>query len=158
MGRCIFKTSQVKRCFEHAVAAKTWSMGYETELKPCPGLFIVHDTGVYLMSNGSPHDFLVADGPNAMRYVVYAEGTDPNLDKNYYDTARALVGGDDFGEIIPIDNIAEFRADLEHYEELAITVTPRAVSVGFLTPRVAEPAKKPAKKAAKKSNPVQQGS
>jgi len=36
-------------------------------------------------------------------HVVYAEGCDPKIDKDFYDVARDVVGGDDCVEAIDLD-------------------------------------------------------
>lgn len=60
-------------------------------IPPASELQLVHDDGVYIMS------FAQAVGA---RTIVYATGCNPKTDADYYDTAHALVGGDDFGECI----------------------------------------------------------
>jgi hypothetical protein len=56
------------------------------------GLVLVHDQGVYLMSNGLPE---LPQGQN----VVYAEGLGPRDDSPFC----SIVGGDDFGECLPAE-------------------------------------------------------
>lgn len=65
-----------------------------------PGLFLVKDHGVYLMSNGSP-GLLLEDGKS--HQVAYAKGFDPAQNPDWYDAAYDLLGGDDFGEFIPTE-------------------------------------------------------
>jgi Protein of unknown function (DUF3085) len=74
-----------------------------TALPEAPAVLLVHDEGVYLMSNGFPADPLErkATGRHFRRYVAYAQGCDPRTDKGWYETAHDLVGGDDFGECLP---------------------------------------------------------
>ncbi len=57
----------------------------------------VKDQGVYLMS-------FAPTGPNDNR-VVYARGFDPERNDfdEWYDSARAICGGDDFGEQLATD-------------------------------------------------------
>lgn len=125
VNSCVFKPSEVRRCVEHAFASKKWSMGYETStLEPQPGLLFVHDQGVYLMSNGDPRD---TDGDKA--YVAYAEGCDPDKDENWWENSRALVGGDDFVEVLPI--YPSIYGDLDAYNELVIDVSPSELALGF---------------------------
>lgn len=52
-------------------------------------LLLVHDQGIYIMSMSQPI---------GQRTIVYAEGCNPDKDDDWYDTARSLVGGDDFGK------------------------------------------------------------
>jgi len=67
--------------------------------EPCVQL--VHDDGVYLMSNGLPPDLLDGTIEQGRRFVAYAEGCDPQHDPDWFETARQLVGGDDFSETLP---------------------------------------------------------
>lgn len=135
MNICVFKTADVKRCVQHALNAKSWRMGSMPETAanpPGPGLFIVHDDGVYLMSNGEPGDTL----PGTISlYVAYAEGCDPNKDEDCWDNSRLLVGGDDFGEVIRITE--EWLKNCEENEELHIAVTPTKFLSRFTKPRKA---------------------
>ncbi len=117
MSRLVFKAEEVRRCIEHAERAPDWSMGYSREPKQA-GLLLVHDDGVYLMSNGSPPDKI----RRVMRkgrpeedgcFVAYAEGTDPTeleFDE-WWETARELVGGDDFGQWLPLGMFANDEGD-----------------------------------------------
>lgn len=57
---------------------------------PPAGLELVHDSGIYLMSNANEGE----DEPG----VAYALGYNPSVDPNWYDDARSAVGGDDFSE------------------------------------------------------------
>ena len=108
MARLIFNASDVRRVVEHSLAAPKQGLmttGYDakahkmiTARPKAPAVILVHDQGVYLMSNGDPGDILEAEKPS--RYVAYAKGCDPREggDGDWWDNARALVGGDDFGE------------------------------------------------------------
>jgi hypothetical protein len=104
MPRLIFKSDELKRVIDHTLSSSPHAaelIGYD-DGRPIttpgkPGVILVHDHGVYLMSNGEPHD-LVKDETS---YVVYAEGCDPKHDAEWWETSRDLVGGDDFGETLP---------------------------------------------------------
>jgi hypothetical protein len=122
MTICVFKTADLKRCVEHALNSKEWRMGYapvDDENPAGPGLFLVHDQGVYLMSNGEPGDALKH---TLGLYVAYAEGCHPDKNEDWWDTSRALVGGDDFAEIIKIDS--SWLAACDENDELHVAVTP----------------------------------
>lgn len=127
MGKCVFQTKDVRRCIVHALEAGNWEMGLETGMSPPqPGLFFVHDQGVYLMSNGNPSDVLPGSISN---YVAFAEHCDPAKNDDWWEHSRLLVGGDDFGELIPIT--AEFLTDCDAFRELVIDVDPTELSVTF---------------------------
>jgi Protein of unknown function (DUF3085) len=111
MSRVIFAAADVRRVVEHALSAKRWQervIGYDTNWEPVtepgePSVIFVHDEGVYLCSNGLPRDIVSGDdGKGGGRsFVAYAHGCNPHTDVYWYDTPRALVGGDDFGETLP---------------------------------------------------------
>lgn len=65
IGVCRFKVNEVLRCVLHAVNNKPKD-GSE------PSILLVHDDGVYIMSNSNPADL---DG--ASSYAAYAEGCNP---------------------------------------------------------------------------------
>lgn len=121
----IFKISDVDRCVKHALSGEKWGMGYE-DIEPAPGLLLVHDNGVYLMSNANPGDFI----PEKDRcYVSYAAGCNPDCDENFYEISRELVGGDDFVEFIPINE--NWLSMMANYDEIHVDITPEEISVSF---------------------------
>lgn len=63
------------------------------------GLFLVKDSGIYLMSNGHPG--LKLD--ETRHKVVYAKGYNPDTDEDVWEKSRWAVGGDDFSEFIPLE-------------------------------------------------------
>lgn len=126
MSVCVFKTKELKRCIEHALNSKVWQMGYAVELAAAPGLFLVHDEGVYLMSNGEPGD---VDSGEMRLYVAYAQGCNPDKDDDWWDTARELVGGDDFADIIVIK--PEWLKACDEFDEFCVKVTPSEILTRF---------------------------
>ena len=114
MSRLVFAAADVRRVVEHSLAAPAQSeqavdfVDGKTITRPpeAPAVIFVHDQGVYLMSNGKPRDLIKARSHNGKHvvdtsFVAYAAGCDPAKDLNWYDVARGLVGGDDFGEVLP---------------------------------------------------------
>lgn len=64
--------------------------------KLVPVLQCVGDSGVYLITN------VAAEGTPAERgTVAYADGCNPNIDEDYYDSKRRLFGSDDGSVTIP---------------------------------------------------------
>jgi hypothetical protein len=122
----IFDAKKVMRCVKHALEAADWRADYDG-LNRLPALHFVHDQGVYLMSNGLPADLT---GPNDHCYVVYAQDCDPNQNDDFWETSRALVGGDDFVEIIPVDK--EWLTKLAGHDAIRIDLTPEELSVAFV--------------------------
>lgn len=114
MGTLVFDGAGVARCLDHAAKSRKYRLAFGMS-EAVPGLFLVHDQGVYLMSNGLPPDKEGLDPKNPMCFVVYAKGCDPKKDEDWWEHARDLVGGDDFAENIPTsdfkpDTIEELRA------------------------------------------------
>lgn len=113
MARLIFNAADLRRVVEHSINAKAQAeqlVDYDKDFNPItmpvekPAVILAKDTGIYLMSNGSPGDPLdpaKAGEEHFSRYVAYAKGCDPAKDEDYYHRARDLVGGDDFGETLP---------------------------------------------------------
>lgn len=130
MPICTFKTDDIIRSVEHAINATEWDTAFSEE-PPSPRLLFVHDNGVYLMSNGIPRDLI--DEQN--NYVAYAEGCDPRVGTfdEWYNTSKALVGGDDFVETITVDS--DFLNKCGRYENLEIEVSPNQLGIYFANPR-----------------------
>lgn len=131
MPTCVFKTDEVRRCVEHALNSTAWGMGWSDE-PPAPRLFFVHDQGVYLMSNGDPKDMVTVNG-REMAYVAYAENCNPNVDEDWWDNSRDLVGGDDFAETIKADR--DFLMKCDRYEEVHVDISATQIAVLFAKPK-----------------------
>jgi hypothetical protein len=125
---CVFKTSEVKPCIQHALNGTDHGMGWSDE-PPQPALFFVHDQGVYLMTNAKRTD------EETLRYdfIAYAKGCHPKKDEDFYEEARDLVGGDDFAETIPVT--AETLKMCDLYEEMRIKVNSENMSITFNKPK-----------------------
>ena len=129
MGVCVFDAKKIAELARHAVASKNWSMGYEGDLTPAPGLLFVHDQGVYCMSNGIP-SWMIEDG--TMNRVVYADGCEPKPDipfDDWYYKSRDLVGGDDFAEVLAVDDQFLERCDMN--DEFCVDVTHDSITAYF---------------------------
>lgn len=142
MTKLIFKSADLLRVVDHSLAAPKRGkqiVDYRdgkavTAPVEAPAVLLVHDQGVYLMSNGEPRDQLDAPGGRKLRsaYVAYAQGCNPQTDSDWYDTSRDLVGGDDFGEHLPW--AADIKALIDAGErEIIIDVTGGRLEL--LTPR-----------------------
>lgn len=97
-----FDAADVRRVVEHALSSKKWSKSYfdTRRRRPRPQMVLVHDEGVYLISNGDPRDIVQGDES----FVAYARGLDPTRrDRGeVWDEAREAVGGDDFAEFLDL--------------------------------------------------------
>lgn len=81
MGTAIFEASETLRQIVYTAAAKR---------EP---LYLVHDHGLYLMVAS------LKDPEKPDRALcAYAKGCHPDQDEEWWDTARSICGGDDFGE------------------------------------------------------------
>lgn len=158
----------IKRIVDHVRASKKFGTdldGVEQKNK----VALVHDDGVYLLSNGEPRDLVKGKSPNGlhdreMSFVVYAEGCNPMVDgEDCWPNSVAMVGGDDFVEYLDVEVFEKALANkaTSVFIELAKT----KMSVGYIMPPLrkttqaerdsAKPKrKKPSKKAGKSSTTV----
>lgn len=120
-----FNRDDVLRVIRHAMAAPEHSRGYGDNQPARPCLILVHDQGVYLMSNGTPRD-LRAEGSDSS-FAAYAKGMDPDKDEGWWERARNAVGGDDFGEYLEIT--PELAEDIENGGVLSIRITSTQIAI-----------------------------
>lgn len=101
MANLRFNVDELRPLIAHSEAATKHRMAYGQH-KQEPGLMLVKDSGIYLMSTGLP-GLLRADSTpeNTHNVVVYALGFKPD-DEDSYDKCRDAVGGDDFSEVLPL--------------------------------------------------------
>jgi hypothetical protein len=128
MGVCKFKTSEIKRCVEHALKSTKWGMGW-SDAKSQPAILFVHDQGIYCMSNGDPRDMV----DEKSVFCAYAKGCDPSKDEEFYEEAQCLVGGDDFGETIAVNS--DWLSNCDRFEEMHIRVNTKSMSITFKKPK-----------------------
>jgi hypothetical protein len=127
VGRLIFDGEAVREQVEHAKRCTHFRRAYGQE--PEPSLFLVHDSGVYLMSAGIPH-LEREDEPESSK-VVYAAGCNPDTDEDYYQEAAELVGGDDFVEMLPLDTFEKlFALGLKNIK-VVVDLTPTQIVVSY---------------------------
>jgi hypothetical protein len=94
-----FAAADMRRIVTHSINAKDQSpIAYTTEPVKAPAIILVHDQGIYVMSNGNPGDIREEGKPG--QFVAYAEGFDPEKNDDWWDAARDAVGGDDFAETL----------------------------------------------------------
>jgi hypothetical protein len=106
MAKLIFNAEDVKRVVEHSLAApEQRNVAYRDEQPVAKAVLLVHDQGIYLMSNGLPVDPLDPKQDTTQQYFpcfcAYAKGCHPKNDEDWWERARELVGGDDFGQTLP---------------------------------------------------------
>lgn len=103
MNILLFDLQEVMALCRHALATDKHMTAYNRTVPgdPGPGLILVGDHGVYLMSNGEP-GLMKEDGKSHV--VAYAEGLNPTADPDdfsWYDTKRSIYGGDDGADFLP---------------------------------------------------------
>ena len=126
MGTLQFRTADLLPLVEHALAAPEHDAAVEEPTPPGAALWLVHDHGVYLMSNGLPR---LQDG-NGRSRVVFAEGCDPGKDPQWWEASDTLVGGDDFAEVLDESWLRQIRAAHDAGEEtLSIALSADAVAL-----------------------------
>src|SRR6516225_4159443 len=98
-----FKAEDVRRVVEHSIAAPKQSeqvvedVPHTTKPIAAPAVLLVHNQGVYLMSNGKPRDIVGADATDhkdaakdeSRSFCASAIGCHPETDADWYETARS---------------------------------------------------------------------
>ena len=123
-----FPVEEVHRLIKHSRNAttrrSTVSQGYDEQLNQInnpeipPGLILVKDEGIYLLSNGQ---IPVGQSPKSLGLLSYAIGFDPKRDVNVWERARRAMGGDDVAEAIGLEQFEPIAGKRSGY--LAIRIT-----------------------------------
>lgn len=87
-----------------------------------PGLWLVGDEGVYLLSNGK-----LAEGQRAL--VVYAEECDPKTNPDYWHYKRQHFGGDDGIEFLDAEMLVKQIAAVPRATHVRIEMTDTSMSI-----------------------------
>jgi len=144
MATLKFAAPAVLELLRHALAAPKHVSPYGED-DPGPGLFLVKDEGIYLMSNGKSG----LPGENAPNKVVYAKGYEPLTENRrdgsdawgeQYEKIRAAVGGNDFAEFLPADSFKE----LQPQDKLSVRLSATKISICIIpstTPAPTDPGK-----------------
>jgi len=91
-------------------------------------LLLVKDEGIYLMSNGMPG--LMREDKQDRNQVVYAKEGDPTAGCDWWETARAIMGGDDCVDSLPI---TMFDAVLSKYDKETFTIVVNETAISIKT-------------------------
>lgn len=136
MSKFVFEADAVLELLNHAKAAPRTVSPYGLTPNPGPGLMLVKDDGVYLMSNGEPP----LPGTDTVNKVVYAPGYEalPNTTTieermERYDKVRDAAGGDDFAELLPANSFT----GLASGGLVEIGLTADRMTIRILPPRAA---------------------
>ena len=110
----VFEGDAVLELLTHARTAPKHVSPYGLTANPGPGLMLVKDDGIYLMSNGEPG----LPGADTVNKVAYARGykalpiSAPTEERMIrYDKVKDAVGGDDFAEFLPAGSFEKLTAD-----------------------------------------------
>ena len=90
-----------------------------------PGLWLVGDEGVYLLSNGK-----LAEGQRAL--VVYAEECDPKTNPDYWHYKHQHFGGDDGIEFLDAEMLMKLITGSPGASHLTITMTDSSLSITLI--------------------------
>jgi DUF3085 family protein len=127
-----FSRSGVDRLIAHSKAAPKHRPTYGQAEPIPPGLWLVGDDGVYLMSNGQPG--LLQPGEKTKQFVVYATECDPTKMsfEAWWDAKQRSFGGDDGVEFIKLSDIEDALATYPPGTPLMLDVSPQEIGiVGF---------------------------
>lgn len=99
--------------------------GISPETDARPGLWLVGDEGVYLLSNGK-----LAEGQRP--FVVYAEECDPKTNPDTWHYKRRHFGGDDGVEFIDAVELERLTAAAPDATHLQITMDDTSLSLSLI--------------------------
>jgi hypothetical protein len=125
-----FDQALVRQLLAHSQAAPARRAAFDQAEPAGPGLWLVGDSGVYLMSNGLPG--LLREPGTSRQFVCRAIEADPDAlgYERADDAKRASFGGDDGVEFIDAADLLAALAGYKPAEPLALDVT--AESIGIL--------------------------
>ncbi|WP_320202114.1 DUF3085 domain-containing protein (plasmid) [Agrobacterium sp. rho-13.3] len=98
--------------------------GISPEAEARPGLWLVGDEGVYMMSSGK-----LAEGQRPL--VVYAEECDPTTDPDQWHDKRRYFGGDDGVEFLDAVEFEQLIAAAPGATHLRMTMDDTSMSINL---------------------------
>ena len=127
MTRLVFDNGEaLRRLAIGTMKAEKFRIPYTDQDTSDKGVLLVKDEGIYLMNayaGGKP--------PNELGTVVFAESYDPNKDEEVWERSRQAVGGDDFGEFVPLPEIVLRAIVMRQLNKLVIDIGEESYSVEF---------------------------
>lgn len=127
-----FPIPAVRKVIERGIADAAANGGFRNpycRLKPGegerPGLWLVGDNGVYIMSNGK-----LAGGARPL--VVYSEECHPTGNPDWYDYKRRHFGGDDGIEFIDAERLIPLLDRDFRYTHLRVQLSETDVSLSLI--------------------------
>lgn len=127
MTRLVFDNGEaLRRLAIGTMKAEKFRIPYTDQATSDKGVLFVKDEGIYLMNayaGGKP--------PNELGTVVFAESYDPTKDEDVWERSRQAVGGDDFGEFVPLPEIVLRAIVMRQLKKLIIDMNEESYSVEF---------------------------
>jgi len=127
LTRLVFDNGEaLRRLAIGTMKAEKFRIPYTDQDTSDKGVLLVKDEGIYLMNayaGGKP--------PNELGTVVFAESYDPNKDEEVWERSRQAVGGDDFGEFVPLPEIVLRAIVMRQLKKLIIDMSEESYSVEF---------------------------
>lgn len=127
MTRLVFDNGEaLRRLAIGTMKAEKFRIPYTDQDTSDKGVLFVKDEGIYLMNayaGGKP--------PNELGTVVFAESYDPTKDEDVWERSRQAVGGDDFGEFVPLPEIVLRAIVMRQLKKLIIDMNEESYSVEF---------------------------
>lgn len=130
-----FNSAEVRRLIEHTEAGSKHPTLYDQANTAKPGLWLVGDSGVYIMSNAEPG--LLSEGGKDKIFVAYAAEVNPHTlpFEAWWEAKHNSFGGDDGAEFLELDAIKEALA--QGHDTIALDVTKNTIAV--LIPKTKKP-------------------
>ncbi len=124
-----FQPADIARIITHAFnSPKQRNKPYSDKKITDPGIILVKDEGVYIISSGTPSDTIDGEG---RIFRVYAEGYNPKVDSDFWSRQQAF-SPDDFAQYLPIDRpMFEALAARRRPAEFNIVATEEAFEIIF---------------------------
>ncbi|HUX79945.1 MAG TPA: DUF3085 domain-containing protein [Alphaproteobacteria bacterium] len=127
MTRLVFDNGEaLRRLAIGTMKAEKFRIPYTDQDTSDKGVLLVKDEGIYLMNayaGGKP--------PNELGTVVFAESYDPTKDEDVWERSRQAVGGDDFGEFVPLPEIVLRAIVMRQLKKLIVYMGEESYSVEF---------------------------
>jgi hypothetical protein len=127
LTRLVFDNGEaLRRLAIGTMKAEKFRIPYTDQDTSDKGVLFVKDEGIYIMNayaGGKP--------PNELGTVVFAESYDPTKDEDVWERSRQAVGGDDFGEFVPLPEIVLRAIVMRQLKKLIIDMNEESYSVEF---------------------------
>lgn len=130
-----FDRKTVEELLQHSANSAAWRPTFEGAKSQKPGLWLVGDRGVYLMSNGDPGKLLEKTGNGGpgkeTHHVCYADQVDPGKlpADEWLANKRASFGGDDGCDFLAADKIKTALKNAGSSDKIALRVTSKYIEV-----------------------------